>query len=429
MHKQLSEWTGRVVVNWQRYCEKQRQLGVKIEHDDFDIGDTSNLSTVSLSEKQSSASLTTVSSDQSLSLQLLSNSCQKYEDQKVSNNEEGPIVSDIYAMLEDMEAKIRNIKMNYAQSSGSQDNVSKQELLDSLVNFNARQPDAANVELVETFKLMDQHVNLLRGIQISNQQQSDISAEPMKSLMTTLWEEDEYVDVTPSATVSTPAEKDNDAGDNKSAGSNYCSSMTVSDLSSFPGGAYASVAPDCESMMKVDHKPEKESSLPLTLETLNIHKSKTETCLAIDGRDFGRQHRSCSAPVLTMEVDALQEQVLRDYRQCINSGAMTTDNALAASIERSRSYNFVMARVRSSDSLSSLIEDSMFDLTEQESENVGLPLDYVEPSKQFKVKINSSDLPKSTRGLMTLFNIVSPSVFDGGKPKFNHIVLVIAYRN
>ena len=424
MHKQLSEWTGRVVVNWQRYCEKQRQLGVKIEHDDFDIGDTSNLSTVSLPEQQSSASLTTVSSDQSLQ------KSEKSGIQKVSNNEEAPIVSDIYAMLEEMEAKIRNIKMNYAQSGGSQDNVSKQEILDSLVNFNARQPDAANGDLVETFKLMDQQMSLLRDMQISNQQQSDISPEPMKILMTTLWEEDEYVDVTPTATVTTPAEKDDDAGDNKSAGSNYCSSMTVSDLSSFPGGAYATVAPDNEAMMKGDHKPEKESSLPLTLETLNIHKSKTESNLSIDGGgDFSRQHRSCSAPVLTMEVDALQEQVLRDYRQCINSSATAEDNALAASIERSRSYNFVMARVRSSDSLSSLVEDSMFDLTEQESENVGLSLDYAEPSKQFKVKINTSDLPKTTRGLMTLFNIVSPSVFDGGKPLLKQYFTVTAFRH
>lgn len=432
VHKQLRDWTGRVVVNWQRYCEKQRQLGVKIEHDDFDIGDTLNLSAVSLSEQQSSATLTTVSSNQSL--QLLSYSSEKsFTDsgigiQKDSSNEEAPIVSDIYAMLEEMEVKIRSMKMNYAQSGGLQDAISKQEIFDSLVNLSARQPDAANGDLVETFKLMDHQVSLLRDIQLSNPQQSDFSAEPMRSFMTTLWEEDEYVDVTPSATVTTPGDKDDDAADNKSAGSNFCSSMTVSDLSSIQAGGYATVAPD---MSRDDYKPKNEfvvASLPLTLETLNIHKSKTENSLSIDGGDFGRQHRSCSAPVLTMEVDALQEQVLRDYRQCINSGTMTADKALATSIERSRSYNFVMARVRSSDSLSSLVEDnksSSYDLTEQESENVGMLLDnFEQSSKQFKLKINISDLPKSTRGLMTLFNIVSPSVFDGGKPPLNHFFLL-----
>ena len=76
-----------------------------------------------------------------------------------------------------------------------------------------------------------------------------------------------------------------------------------------------------------------------------------------------------------------------------------------------------MALVRSSDSICSLLEDnksSIYDPTEQESDNIGLPLDSSESSKQFKLKININDPPKSTSGLMTLFNIVSPSVFDGG---------------
>ena len=391
LHKQLSEWTGRVVVNWQRYYEKQRLLGVKIEHDDFvdnDIG-SSYPSTASLSEHQSSESLTTVSSDQSL--QLLSNSLSEPNIQREELNEDAPIVSDIYAILEEMEMKIRSIKANYAQSSG--DEVTTEGILNSLANLNT---DEANGDLAETFKLMDQQVSLLRGIQQSRQQHSDFSPEPMKSLLTTLWEEDEYVDVAPSETVTTPNRDDDTAADNQSTGSNCCSSMTFSDLSSsVQAGAYSAVAPDIEAERKVEDDL---VSLPLTKETLKMRKCKTERSISVDG-DVSPQHRSYSAPTLRTEVED------------------RTERALVASIERSRSYNFIMARVRSSDSICSLLEDktsSIYDPTEQESDNIGLPLDSSESSKQFKLKININDLPKSTRGLMTLFNIVSPSVFDGG---------------
>ena len=180
-------------------------------------------------------------------------------------NEDAPIVSDIYAMLEEMEMKIRSIKANYVQSS--RDEVTTEDILNSLACLNI---DEANCDLAETFKLMEQQVSLLWGIQQSRQQRSDFSPEPMKSLLTTLWEEDEYVDVTSSETVTTPNRDDDTAADNQSTGSNCCSSMTFSDLSSsVQAETYSAVAPDIES----EHKVEDDVvSLPLHSKCVSVRQ-------------------------------------------------------------------------------------------------------------------------------------------------------------
>lgn len=81
---------------------------------------------------------------------------------------------------------------------------------------------------------------------------------------------DEYVDVTPSETVTTPNRDDDTATDNQSTGSNCCSSMTFSDLSSgVQAETYSAVAPDIESERKVEDDV---VSLPLTQETLKMRK-------------------------------------------------------------------------------------------------------------------------------------------------------------
>ena len=442
MHKKLSEWTGRIVVNWQRHCEKQRLLGIIIQHDDFSFRPD-----VELVSRGSSLKVSVEMEPQSSIHQS------NYKD----SNDESPIVGDIYSILEEMESKIRKIKDMYAQS-GATENLSTQRLLRNLTDLNVRNSTTSDHELAQTFRQMDQQMNLLKQLHISKVQSSGLeSNENFSNLMTTLWEEDEYID----SETTIPADKDEELtadtfNDNKSAGSN-CSTMTTSDLSRSQGVKLPSTTTTtttAESSYSKTEKRERPTSLernkastidailssPLTMEALTIHRSKTELSLSSDQQQYHQLQlrNATSMPCLSKEVESALN------RAGSSSNTMTAEQALPTS-EKSRNYNYVMSRMGSSDSLSSAVEEStsgrsMFTANynsanaaviefdsrrEEENKEIRTETDSssqrFEDRKVYKLRISLNDLPKSTRGLMALFDISSPSVFDGGLFTKSHI--------
>lgn len=480
VHRKLNEWTGKVVVSWQRYCEKMRLQGTAVEREEFPD------QKLEMSETERPASLLHRSmSEPTQNLFRNPESRSNLSSMVYPEMDEHNLIGGIYGMLEDMEMKIRNIKTLYSETSESSSgsgSLSTQQLLSNIKTLS--EADEANTavttsrDLEQTILQLRHQITLLREGQLHQSRSERLLHQQHDSVshfMNTVWEDDDSFE-----NESAPQYKDDltadSFNDNKSADSN-CSSMTTSDLSRSQGTAKyqreesdTTVESHSHSSSEVtgkmrgsekDHPtlssptpiipPPLSSTLPLTLESLTMHKSKTELSLAPEEHIL---RSSTSVPVFTQHQ---QEQPLHHSFQ------------KKGDFSRTDSYNYVIARVKSSDSLSSMCEEmdaaavgsgksstedkesdrlsssgkggkreegedekeekedeekeveeeeesrKLVEMQRREEQRLRMKLEIDERHQNYRIKINMSELPPTTRGLMQLFNIASPTVFEGGE--------------
>jgi len=455
VHRRLNEWTGRVLINWQRNCERRKMEKDKNCQDD----ELSIVNQVSENEKayqkmsfanereqaefvamtynkysgslepstesgtydasmqlssDSSGEQTTVYNDDSSIPKTLEWEEEKYPPQPPSSNSISnstinrasvrPLVNDVYEMLVAMEAKVVNIRRMYSQAIVS-DDLSSLRLLQEIRALTAEESEGrrASERLEQTIFHMNQQI---RDIQQSNESE-EYRLEPSDSAVSLRsiadnepyeWDIVQFHKAT--ATESNTVSQDATSAD--SAGSSLCSGEEGC------GIVVPTIIPF--------HKSK--SSLSFETQPFDVRKNKSlpELSALLESSNSGGM---------------MSTRSMKEHPFFLNQAPALKGGSGSGEAYDSN-YHYIMNRVRSSDSLSSLgntsidIQDSQAAYN-MDHDNETTISEHLPPSlshsadlilkpfvaKKKSLNIDLSSLPTASKDLCKTFQITLLSVFDG----------------
>lgn len=464
IHRRLNEWTGRVLINWQRNFERRKLLKSerKLEQEqeldqdklkevaqEYDINLKPDyplpLSSESFQEHhymnlRNYDAPTQISSDSSIeqsgseadtypptTLEL-----ERYPSQQQSGGGPSrnitvtrPMVSDIYEMLVAMEAKVADIRKMYSENVVGED-LSSKRLLREIRALTIEESDGRRTSerLEQTIFQMNQEITNIHQHREAHTLRESESATSLKSFTETEadWDIRNFnkfgnLKEPPSSTTS----HDNTSGD--SGGSSITSAdsyhgMAVTSIPFHRSKTELSFSEQAQMLRRNNSNPELG-----TLEKVVLPTSRSVRSITGGGGGGGGSRLSSGRephPFFLTQPPAT----------LTTTTGMSMRTGMAAGEEfRGEDYHYIMNRVRSSDSLSSLgntsidIQDSQAAYLEGDNE-ISLSADeqqYSEPvlmpfvAKKRSLNIDFSTLPSSAAELAIIFEISLLSVFDGGE--------------
>lgn len=443
VHRRLNEWTGRILISWQRNCEKRslqkfNQIGGEIEKTNWGYSDESffaentNKITESehstkssfldapsqlLSEGQKSTNLDEEGNTSTLSAaevpaMMMRKSVSFHSSQmiepgitsvvNVSKGQE--LVNDVYGMLEAVEAKVLKLKSIY--SEGLVDNLSVGRVLHELRGLTVEESDG-----IRPCKRLEKAIfhakQQIESIESSAAQRSQgPPPDPLSAYH--IKEQESDWDLVQFQQISTTNE---DRSQNATTVESTGSSISSSD-------------PNCAITVKNNIPFQKSQSSPALKDDSSLAIGKVQSTpdlrVATISRNKSFSHGS-NSDLNSIRGTKEQHPFFLNQAPHVKEQHSSSDGM---------DYHYIMNRVQSSDSISSLGATSV-DI--QESQAVYLDVDNeslttsgnegsraanlsLKPTtaRRRSSNIDFSALPCDSNELITIFNIQLRSVFDGG---------------
>ena len=437
VHRRLNEWTGRILISWQRNCEKrnlqklnhQSAFG-EVEKSNLGFGED-NLFVEKVNALEQSKSVCSDSSKHQLSedssihistdraeelnskappveeVPAVKKSVSFHSSQPTESGISSPsninkgqeLISDVYGMLEAVEAKVLKLKSNY--SDGVVDHLSIARVLHELRGLTVEESDGMipSKRLEKAIFYTKQQID---SIELNAAQRMQRPLNPSSYLIK---EQESDWDLQQFQQVITANE---DRSQNATTEESAESSISSADP----------------------------NSVVLATNNIPFQKSHSSPLLKDDSISVGNSQSTQQFKVATItknksfsygsNSDVNSIRGVKDHPFFLNQAPHVKEQT---SSNDGLDYHYIMNRVQSSDSISSLgatsvdiqesqtayldVDNDSITTTGNEDRAASLSLKPTVPKKR-PTNINFSALPSDSNELIAIFNIQLRSVFDGG---------------